>query len=96
MDEVNWEVQDESNAEYVGCIEIEDNTGEFHIFEVSVNETVLIFGSCTNTGLLQSGYMPLDDCFSLDTNLQELIANLECYYNDGTHSASGIIVNDRM
>lgn len=80
---------------YVGCIEIEVN-GEFHIFEIYHNQDVFVFGSHTNTGLLQSGYMEISDCFSFDANLQAMIEDIEVYYRDGKEYTNCIVCNDRM
>jgi len=91
---------DYSNAEetgkYVGLIEFQDNAGEFHDFYIYATDKRLVFGGATNTGFLESGYMLIDDCFSIDENLQEIIADLECFYNDGRQYTSMIVCNDRM
>ena len=91
-----WEVVNTDNAEYVGIIEFQSNDEEWHDFEIVKTETYLVFGGFTNTGLLQSGHMMIDHSFSIDENLQELIADLEIYYNDGYEYTTGIICNDRM
>ena len=93
-----WTVSNINNAKYLGIIELQDNQEEWHNFEVLLTEDQerLVFGGATNTGLLESGYMPVDSCFSLDENLQELIADLETYYNDGPEYISCIIHNERM
>jgi hypothetical protein len=56
----------------------------------------LVFGGATNVGFLESGYMEYDDSFSLDETLQELVADLETYYNDGPDYVSHIVFNKRM
>jgi len=91
-----WKYQDETNLKYVGSLEFQDNWGEYHNFEVYNNDTVIVFGCHTNCGLLQSGYMILDSDFSLDENLQELLSDLETYYNFGKDCTNKIICNDRM
>ena len=91
-----WKASNTENAEYLGIIEFRDNKEEFHNFEILKTETKLIFGGATNTGFLESGYMIMDDCFSLDENLQELLADLETYYNDGPEYVSLIVCNVRM
>lgn len=91
-----WKAQDTEKADYVGIVEFQSNDGEWHNFEVVKTPTHLIFGGCTNIGLLESGNMEIDDCFSIDENLQELIADLETYYNGGPDYVAYIICNERM
>lgn len=85
---------------YLGYIEFKIERGkqrDEHIyFEIYNTPRALVFGGSTNTGFLQSGYMIKDNVFSLDVNLQELLADLEVYYNDGPSSVSRIITNARM
>ena len=83
-------------SEYLGIIEFQSNDNEFHTFEIVKTDTHLIFGGCTNIGFLESGNMEMDNCFSLDENLQELVADLEAYYNDGKEYTRYIVCNDRM
>lgn len=90
---VHWQVIDTTNAEYIGIIELE--SGEY--FEVVKTENHLVFGNSTNIGLLESGNYLIDACFSLDENLQELIADLESYYIDGAgYQSDNFSCNDRM
>ena len=91
-----WQASDQSKAEYMGVIEIEDNKGEFHIFEILLipNDRYLFGGAC-NAGFLESGYMKLEN-ESVDGELGELLAELECYYNDGPDYAPRLVCNDRM
>ena len=90
-----WNVQTNSAlpGDYIGTLELE--SGEY--FEiVKTWDFKLVFGNATNTGLMESGYMQMDTCFSLDENLQELLADLETYYRDGKDYVSDIICNDKM
>ena len=93
-----WTVSNTENADYIGLIEFQSNDEEYHDFEIYLTEdkTRLVFGNHCNCGLLESGYMLFDNCFSLDENLQELIADLETYYSDGKQYVNGIVCNDRM
>jgi hypothetical protein len=91
-----WTVSNIDNAKYLGIIEFQDNQGEWHDFEVLQTNTRLVFGGATNIGFLESGYMDLDLDFSLDENLQELLQDLEIYYNDGSRFTTNIICNERM
>lgn len=88
-----WEVKDIENSEYIGLLEIEESEG---IFEVVQTEKHLVFGSSTNIGLLQSGFMKIDPNFSLDENLQALIEEIETYYRDGKEYCIDIVCNERM
>lgn len=93
-----WNASNTENADYIGLIEFQSNDEDWHVFEIYLTEdkTRLVFGGHCNCGLLESGYMPFDTCFSVDENLQELIADLETYYNDGKQYVSGIVCNNRM
>ena len=93
-----WTVSNQENAKYIGLIEFQSNDGEFHNFEILLTKDGqrLVFGGSCNCGFIESGYMPVDSCFSIEENLQELIADLETYYNDGKAYTSGISCNERM
>lgn len=93
---INWTVSNIDNAKHLGIIEFQDNTEEYHNFEIMQTSDRLVFGGFTNTGFLESGYMVIDDYFSIDENLQELLADLETYYNDGPQYVSMIVCNERM
>lgn len=84
-----------ARGKHLGTLEFQSKDGEFHIFEIFNTPHCIVFGGFVNTGFLQSGYM-LKDYFSLDENLQELLADLEVYYNDGPRYVSRIICNNRM
>jgi hypothetical protein len=56
----------------------------------------VVFGGACNTGFLESGFILREDYESLDETLQELLADLECYYNEGPESVSRIVCNERM
>jgi hypothetical protein len=90
-----WKMNDVSKAKYLGVIEFQDNEGEYHNFEVMETEDRLVFGGFTNSGFIESGYIEKDG-FSTDETLQELLADLEVYYNDGKEYTSMIVVNERM
>ncbi len=92
-----WKAQNQDNAEYIGVVEFQDNSEEYHIFEIVKNDTHLIFGSTTNTGLLESGNYEIDPDFSIDENIQELISDLESFFNDGDgFQTDRFTHNDRM
>ena len=98
MSKQEWAANDLEHAQHLGVIEFQDAVGEYHNFEVFLTEGAhrLVFGGFCNVGLLESGYMVVDDCFSVDENLQELVADLECYYSDGPAYVSRIVYNERM
>ena len=91
-----WTVSDITDGKYLGIVEFQDNKEEWHNFEVFQTETRLVFGGACNCGFIESGYMDIDHDFSLDANLSELLADLECYYNDGPGYTTHIIYNQRM
>ena len=88
----NWTVQDITNAITLGTIELESG----NYFEVLQTRDSLVFGNYSNVGIIQSGYMPLDSFFSVDENLQELVAELEVYYSDGKEYTTNLVTNERM
>ena len=95
--ETKWNYSNaEENGKYIGIIEFQDSFGAYHDFHIYATKDRLVFGGACNVGFLESGYMPLDNYFSIDENLQELIADLECYYNDGFKYVSRIVCNERM
>lgn len=97
-----WTASDITNGKYLGILEIEyvesPESTESSYTDFGVIETAdrLVFGTCCNIGFLESGYMMKDLDFSTDTNLEELIADLEVYYNQGKQYVSNIVCNDRM
>lgn len=94
-----WSASDTENAKYVGCLEFQDTkeeSQEFHDFEVMSLPDRLVFGGCCNVGFLESGYILREDGESQDETLQELLSDLETYYNDGPAYVSRIVCNQRM
>jgi hypothetical protein len=77
----------------LGVFELEGNDGEYHIFYIMKTATRLKFGSVANIGFLEDGYMVIDKYFSLDENLQELIADLEVGINDGVQYMSRAVAH---
>lgn len=96
----DWSVSDISNPIQLRSdangIEFKDNKGEWHHFTIIATPERIVFGGCTNTGFLESGYIEREDGESIDETLQELFSDLECYYNDGPGHVSRIICNQRM
>jgi len=92
-----WRPSKMENAEYIGVLEFQDHSLEWHNFEVyiSILEDRLVFGSHCNVGFLESGYLKLNG-MSLDAGLQELLADLECLYNDGREYTTYIVCNERI
>lgn len=84
----NWKAQNIDNAQYIGILEFESNYGEYHNFEIVDTGSHLVFGGACNVGLLESGNFEKDEYLSLDENLQQLLEDLESYYNDGKDSQS--------
>ena len=88
----NWKASNIENAKYIGTLEIEGAD----YFEVLETNERLIFGGACNAGFLESGYIMRDYCESIDETLQELHADLETFYRDGSQYVSRIVCNDRM
>jgi len=93
--EKQWTVSDIEGAKYLGIIEFQSTDEEYHNFEIMQTADRLVFGGSTNTGFIESGYIELEDG-DVDDALQELLADLEVYYNDGPQYTSHIIFNERM
>ncbi len=95
-----WSVSDTTHAKSLGTIEFKDNAGEWHNFDVLACPDRLVFGGACNAGFLESGYIlrSEDDVASPmhDPLLEELLADLEAYYNDGPQFVSRIVCNERM
>jgi hypothetical protein len=89
-----WSASTTEDAKYLGIIEF-NVADEWQSFEVLATEDRLIFGGSTNVGFLESGYI-LREGFSVDETLQELVADLETYYRDGSQYTSQIVFNERM
>ena len=85
-----------SGAKYVGPIEFQKNDGDYEYFEIYSSKERVIFGSACNAGFLESGYIEREEHESLDETLQEMLADLEVYYNDGPQFVSRIVCNERM
>ena len=93
---MNWTVSDTKFSEYIGILEFRDNEGEWHDFEVLKTDDRLVFGGACNAGFIESGFILKEDYESTDEVLQELLEDLEVYYNDGPQYVSRIVCNERM
>ena len=90
-----WTASETKDAKYLGVLEFQDVAGEWHDFEVFEMSDRLVFGGFCNVGFLESGYILKDDCYC-EPILEELLADLEVYYNDGAGFVSRIVCNERM
>jgi len=91
-----WEVTDVTNAKSLRDIEFLDEHGEWQHFTLLATKDRLVFGGVCNCGFIESGYMLREDHLCLDEQLQELLEQLENYYNLGPDSAPDLICNERM
>ncbi len=94
-----WQYIDEKTLTYVGLIELDKATddGDHPYFEIYKNDSHIVFGSHCNIGLLQSGSFELENDFSFDENLAELIEDLNSYYFDGAgYQSDSFSCNERM
>jgi hypothetical protein len=87
-----------SKGKYLGTVEFQDKYGEWHDFEVIATPRRIVFGGSTNNMFIESGFFPRDDIYfgSLDAQLQEMLADLEVYYNDGKRYVQYIVTSVRM
>lgn len=96
-----WTVTDISNPVSIGArgfldLEFQDNKGEWQHFHVIATKERIVFGGLCNAGFIESGYIEREPGETLDDTLQELISDLETYYNDGPRYVSRIVCNERM
>lgn len=106
-----WEASNIENAKYLGPIEIlvsevrkRDSEGKYtgeiekdcEYFELLQTEDRIVFGDACNRGFIESGYIEREEYESIDETLQELVADLKCYYRDGASYVSRIVCNERM
>lgn len=90
MSNTNWFPIDVDSleSEYLGEIEIECDNEEYFLTTIVECDGYLVFGSVCNIGLLQDGWYKMDTDFSLDENLQELLADFEDALSNGVGSQS--------
>jgi hypothetical protein len=91
-----FEAYQKEKDSYVGIIEFQDNEGEWHDFEIYKSKSFIAFGSHCNVGFLISGFIERESYESVDETLQELLEDLQVYYNDGPKYVSRIKCNERM
>jgi hypothetical protein len=100
--QIQWTATDLTGANYLGAIEFQDARGEWHDFEIMQSNCTaktparIVFGGACNAGFLESGHISQADCESTEETLQEMLSDLECYYNDGPQYVSRIVCNERM
>ena len=97
--QIKWASTDLVGARQVGnglsILEFQDDKGEWHCFDLLKTAERVVFGGTCNVGFIESGYIERDD-EELDETLSELLADLECYYNQGPDAVSRIACNERM
>jgi hypothetical protein len=82
------------NNEFI--LEFQDNKEEWHNFNLIVTKDRIVFGGYCNVGFIESGYIEREEGESFVETLQELLKDLQVYYNDGPEYISRIICNERM
>ena len=90
-----WKVSDISESQHLGILELNEDAGEWHIFEILETPDRLVFGGSCNTGFIESGYI-LKDGLGTEETLQELYEDLLTYYREGKRSCNRIVCNERM
>jgi hypothetical protein len=93
-----WQVSDISREIEMCSNEVEflDARDEWQHFHIIATPERIVFGGCCNAGFIESGYIVRGEFETLDETLQEMLADLETYYNDGAQYVSRIVCNDRM
>ena len=89
-----WKASDTTGAEYLGPLEIEKPNGETEIFEILATPERLIFGGATNSGFLESGFMPLHYDETREDALCALADDLAALCRDRSHNR--IYHNERI
>ena len=97
----NWSVSDISKpirirGKECNDIEFQDNKSDWHHFLIIATKERVVFGGACNVGFLESGFIEREDGETLDETLQEMLSDLECYYNDGPQYVSRIVCNECM
>ena len=101
-----WTVSDLTDADYLGTLEVEstnhDGHPEIYPFEIvrtheeGATPARLVFGGNTNSGFLESGFIPMEDGETLNAALHDLHDDLQTYYLHAPRFTSRIICNERM
>ena len=101
-----WTVSDMTKAEHIGTLSVEATNEDGHPytydFEIiathatSATPNRLFFGSITNSGFLESGFIEIEDGETLNNTLNDLHDDLQTYYVDGPRFTNRIIANNRM
>ena len=91
-----WSVSDLTAAKYLGLIEFQTEKGEWENFELYNTPTRVVFGGACNAGFLESGFIEKEDGEDLNETLQELLSDLQTFYNDGPQFTNRIVFNERM
>jgi len=99
-----WHSSSQVGARPIGrglsILEFQDEQGEWQCFDILLTPQGecgrVLFGGYCNVGFLESGYIERDSAESLDETLQELLSELETYYNQGPEWTNRIVFNERM
>lgn len=96
MSKQSWSASDISKPIRSDVLEFQDNSGEWHDFTIIATRERVVFGGVCNVGFIESGYIEREGGETLDETLEELLADLHTYYNDGPQYTTRIVVNERM
>ncbi len=94
-----WQVSDITNSENIGEMEFKyskDGKDEVFSFTFLVTADRIVFGYPTNNGFLESGYILREAGETADKTCEELIDDIDVFYNDGAEYCSRIVCNERM
>lgn len=98
MNNKTWSISDISNPIKLrsDILEFQDEKNELHDFTIIATQEKIVFGGVCNVGFIESGYIMREDCETLDETLQELLSELQLYYNLGANYCQRIVCNKRM
>jgi hypothetical protein len=92
-----WAVSDISQpVSRFNLIEFQDSRGEWQAFGCVTTREKIVFGCSCNCGFIESGFIIREDGETENETFQELLSDLETYYNDGPEYVSRIVCNERM
>jgi len=64
---------------------------EWYYYYIVKNDNKLSFGTVSNCGFMERGYLTLDNSFSLDEHLQCLVEDVKNYFKNGITPSKTVI-----
>ncbi len=98
-----WSVSNVEGAEMLGYMEFTYNNNPAQAVNCDVVNFIflatperVVFGTATNSGFLESGYIERQDDETIDQTCAELVDDIDVFYNDGIRYCNRIVCNERM